>query len=108
MASTWTLATIAGLWTYEAHRPEAHRPEAARSVAARERAVAFSLRAVLIPPATIVAAALGVATVVTLARPHAVLGYARLHPAFVVGAAAIAVAAFVCASGLNLVLRRPA
>ena len=43
---------------------------------------------------------------ILLARPHAVLDYARLHETFVIGAAAIAALGVTLASGLMLMLRR--
>ncbi len=100
VASSWTLLGIAGLWTYEAHRPALARRTG-------DGVPAFSIGEALAPPLTMLLAACGFAVIVTLARPHAVLGYARWHMAFIVGAAVIAALSFACASGLNLVLRRP-
>jgi membrane-associated phospholipid phosphatase len=97
VASTWTLLCVGGLWT-----ADARRPVATRAVAGTR----FSVGAALGPPVLLLACGLGLAAALTLARPHEVLGYAREHEAFVVGAAAIAALSFACASGLNLVLRR--
>jgi membrane-associated phospholipid phosphatase len=98
VATTWALLAVGGLWTYEARRsPAAARPSVPR----------FSLGEALAPPLVLVLCGLALAAVLTLARPNAVIGYARGHELFVVGAAAIAALCFVCASGLNLLLRRP-
>ena len=102
VASTWTLLGIAGLSTYEAHRPAL-----ARGAAARGPSPAFSIGQALGPPVTIVLVALLFAAVITAARPHAVLAYAAAHATFVVGAAAIGALSFALAAGLNLMLRRP-
>ena len=97
VASSWTLLAVAALWTYEAHRPALAR--------AAQRAPTFTIGEALAPPVTLLAAGLACAAIVTLARPHEVLGYARGHLTFVVGAAAIAALSFALASGLNLLLR---
>jgi membrane-associated phospholipid phosphatase len=99
VASIWTLVCVGGLWTYEAHRP------VVRSASAP--GPRFSLGEALGPPMLLLVAGVALAAALTIARPHAVLGYARAHEAFVLGAAAIAALSFVCASGLNLLLRRP-
>ena len=44
---------------------------------------------------------------VVLARPHEVLGYARDHEAFVIGAGAIGALGMLLASALTMMLRRP-
>ncbi len=51
-------------------------------------------------------AAILLAVGAVLARPHEVLGYASDHEAFIVGAAAIGVAALALATGLMLAVRR--
>ena len=98
VASVWTLVGVSGLWTYEAHRPAlAHATAAGRP--------AFSVARVLAPTVVIIGAAMLFAALIALARPHAVTGYAHAHLTFVVGAAAIAAAAFALASALNLLMR---
>ena len=99
VASVSTLLTLAGLWTYEAHRPELAR----RMAAARP---ASSLGAALGPPVVLIAGAVAIAAVVLAARPHAVIDYARAHETFLAGAGAIAALSFACAVGLNAMLRR--
>jgi hypothetical protein len=44
---------------------------------------------------------------VVLAHPHEVLGYARDHEAFVIGAGAIGALGMLLASALTMMLRRP-
>jgi membrane-associated phospholipid phosphatase len=99
VAGTWTLVAVAALITYEAHRS---------GLAAGERSRSFSLRQALAPAALVIVAAIVLAGVIALARPHEVADYTRAHETFVVGAAAIAALAFALASGLALILRRPA
>jgi membrane-associated phospholipid phosphatase len=98
VATTWALFVLGVLWTYEARRPSGVR------AAPGPR---FSLGEALAPPLVLVLCGLALAAALTLARPHAVIDYARGHETFVLGAAAIAVLSFACASGLNLMLRRP-
>jgi membrane-associated phospholipid phosphatase len=100
VASVWSLLVLGALWTYEAHRPGLASGEPGA-------ATRFSLGALLTPPVLIVLGALAVAAVVTVARPHAVVGYAAAHEIALVGAAGIAALSLACASALNLVLRRP-
>jgi membrane-associated phospholipid phosphatase len=100
VAATWTLLGVAGLSVYEARRPS-RAPETA--VAGRP---AFSLGEALTPAAVLLLAAALLVGLILLARPHAVVDYARAHEAFVIGAAAIAAVGMTLASGLMLVLRR--
>ena len=53
-----------------------------------------------------VGGAIALVGLVALARPHAVLAYARAHEAFVVGAAAIGLLGLTVAIGLMLAVRR--
>jgi len=100
IATTWTLLGAAGLTLYEARRPSA-----ARTAAATDRP-AFSIGEALTPAASLLAAGAVLAGLILLARPHAVLDYARAHETFVIGAAAIAAVGLTLASGLTLMLRR--
>jgi membrane-associated phospholipid phosphatase len=100
VAGVWSLLVLGALWTYEAHRPGLASGEPGA-------ATRFSLGALLTPPVLIVLGALALAAVVTVARPHAVVGYAVAHEIALAGAAGIAALSLACASALNLVLRRP-
>ena len=48
----------------------------------------------------------GLALLVAVARPHAVVSFARSHELFIIGAAAIALVAVALATGLMLAVRR--
>jgi len=99
VAATWTFLGVAGLSLYEArHRSPVQQVGAERP--------APSLREALAPPALLLTVAAALVGVIVLARPHEVVTYARLHEAFVIGAAAIAALGLTLASGLMLVLRR--
>lgn len=99
VATTWTLLGAAALSLYEARRlgqiptTTAERP-------------ALSLGQALTPAVALLLGAAVLVGVVALARPHAVLDYARVHETFVIGAAAIAAAGVTLASGVMLMLRR--
>jgi membrane-associated phospholipid phosphatase len=99
VAATWTLLGVAGLSLYEARRPRA------LPGAAVDRP-AFSIGEALTPAAAMLLAAAVLVGLIVLARPHAVLTYARLHSTFVIGAGGIAVVGMALASGLMLTLRR--
>ena len=95
VATTWTLVGVSGL-----------RPSRSAALArAGERSVRRSPRRSG-PSAAAVLAAILLAVGAVLARPHEVLGYARDHEAFIVGAVAIGVAALALATGLMLAVRR--
>jgi membrane-associated phospholipid phosphatase len=100
VATTWTLLGAAGLSLYEARRPSA-----VRSGAAGDRP-AFSIGEALTPAAALLLTGAILVGLILLARPHAVLDYARAHETFVIGAAAIAALGLTLASGLMLILRR--
>jgi membrane-associated phospholipid phosphatase len=100
VASTWTLLGAAGLSLYEARRPSAVRDRAAVD------RPAFSIGEALTPPAALLLTGAILVGLILLARPHAVLDYARAHETFVIGAAAIAAVGLSLASGLMLMLRR--
>lgn len=65
-----------------------------------------SIREALTPPAAVLVGGLGLAGLVAIARPHAVLAYAHAHTAFMVGAASIGVLGLALATGLMLTFRR--
>jgi membrane-associated phospholipid phosphatase len=97
VAGTWTLLAVAVVFTLDARRPRA---------VAREPDARPSIREALAPPAIAAVGALALAGLVALARPHAVVAYARAHEAFMVGAAAIGVLGLALATGVMLALRR--
>lgn len=105
VAATWTLLGVAGLSIYEARR---RRPESASEAATAvgTGASRFSIGEALTPMVALLAVAAVCIGLVLLARPAAVISYARGHELFVVGAAAIAALGLVLASGLTLMLRR--
>jgi membrane-associated phospholipid phosphatase len=100
VAATWTLLGAAGLSLYEARQPSAAQAESGSD------RPAFSIGEALTPAAVLLAAGAVLAGLILLARPHAVLDYARAHETFVIGAAAIAAVGLTLASGLMLMLRR--
>jgi membrane-associated phospholipid phosphatase len=100
VAATWTLLGAAGLSVYEARRPATLRVEPGTG------RPAFSIGEALTPAVALLSAAGILVGLILLARPHAVLDYARAHETFVIGAAAIAAVVLTLASGLMLMLRR--
>jgi hypothetical protein len=66
----------------------------------------ISVREALAPPALALLGAVALVGLVVLARPSEVVAYARVHTAFVVGAAAIAALGLALATGVMLALRR--
>lgn len=94
VATTWTLLAVAALIA---------RPQ-------RQPAVAFVSKTpawrALGPSAAAVIGVGGLALLVAVARPHAVVSFARSHEVFVIGAAAIALVALALATGLMLAVRR--
>ena len=101
VAATWTLLGAAALWTLEARRPERKRELSPSGDQAQ-----FSIGEALAPTAVLVAGGLGLACVVALTRPHAVITYATAHEAFIVGAVAIALLVLTLATAATLALRR--
>jgi membrane-associated phospholipid phosphatase len=93
VAIVWTLLCAAAVFAYDARRPRAADLEPSRGLSVREA---------LWPPAAVVAGGLAIVALVALARPHAVIDYARAHTMFVVGAAAIGTLALALAMGLAL------
>jgi membrane-associated phospholipid phosphatase len=94
VATAWTLLGAAAVYTVRARRSTVTPAQAP------------SVRAALGPPAAALLAAILLAGVVVLTRPHEVVNYAQAHTAFVVGAAAIATMGLTLATGVMLTLRR--
>ena len=94
MATTWTLLAVAALLA---------RPQRQPAVASVSKAPAWRA---LGPSAAAVIGAGGLALLVAVARPHAVVSFARSHELFIIGAAAIALVAVALATGLMLAVRR--
>jgi membrane-associated phospholipid phosphatase len=94
VATTWTLLAISGLRAVQKHGISAgpvRRPRLSHELG---------------PPAGAVAGAATLALLVALARPHAVLTFARAHEWFILGAATIGLVALALATGLMLAVRR--
>jgi membrane-associated phospholipid phosphatase len=100
IAATWTLAGVAALTVLEARYPRT-APVPTGPLSRRA-----SLPETLGPSAVATAAGIALVGIVALARPHAVVSYARAHEAFMLGAGGIAVLGLVLATGLALTLRR--
>ena len=96
VAGTWTLLVLAVLFRVEASDGLSPTVQDGGRV---------SLRSALTPPAVGCALAATLAGVVLLVRPHQLLSYARIHPAFVIGAAAIGAMALLVATTVMLVRR---
>jgi membrane-associated phospholipid phosphatase len=94
VATTWTLLAVAALLAMPQRQP---------AVGSVSKAPAWRA---LGPSAAAVICAGGLALLVALARPHAVVSFARSHEVFVIGAAAIALVALALATGLMLAVRR--
>jgi hypothetical protein len=98
VAATWTLLAAAALDLVDARWPRRWgRPTTGRA--------ALSLGEAFAPVVVLVAGAGALAILLALARPHAVVSYARDHEAFVIGAAAIGALGLVLATGAMLALR---
>jgi membrane-associated phospholipid phosphatase len=100
VATVWTLSGIALLFALRARFAGDPRTE---PVDTAERP---SVRQALRPSAVALLGAIGLAGLVALAHPHAVVSYAEAHTGFVVGACAIAALGLVLATGVMLALRR--
>jgi membrane-associated phospholipid phosphatase len=94
VATTWALLTVAALRATDRPRSLALRPDW------------ISLRAALGPTGAVVLGALLLSAIVIVTYPHDVVGYARSHEAFVVGAAAIGVLGLALSTGVALTARR--
>jgi membrane-associated phospholipid phosphatase len=99
MAATWALATVAALLGVEDWRPS---PGGRR----RERGERVSVRAALSAPGAVLLAAIVLALIVLITRPHDVESYARAHGAFVAGALAIGALGLALSTGVLLSVRR--
>ncbi len=95
---------VAAIWTLlgAAVVLQLNRRRAAKTIEPGVR----SLRELFAAPAAAVLLALLTVAFVLLVRPHAVVAYVDLHRAWVLGAAGIAMAAIMLASGLTVALRR--
>ncbi len=100
VAGIWTLLGAAAVFSVDA-RSVVGVPDAGG-----ERAARIPIRQALAPPGAALVGAIGLAALVLIERPHGVVAYARLHHAFVLGAAAIGVLGLTLATGLMLALRR--
>lgn len=100
VAVTWSLLGVAAL--YGLGRRRSGRPTLADAPPGGR----VSLAGALAPAAILITAAVVLAGIVAVARPHAVLTYLGAHSAFVVGAAAIAVCGLSIATAATLALRR--
>jgi membrane-associated phospholipid phosphatase len=96
VATAWTMLGIAAVLASYSRRPYA----AQRAIGTR-----LTVREALGPTVLALIGALAVAAIVLIARPHSVVEYARLHKAFIIGAAAIGAAGLALATGLMLALR---
>ncbi|HET9102932.1 MAG TPA: phosphatase PAP2 family protein [Solirubrobacteraceae bacterium] len=99
VASIWGLAGAGVLFWAEERWPSGHG-------VGGEGREPVSIASVLRPAGGVVAACGAVVAGVALARPHAVIGYASGHSAFVLGALAIAVSGLAIAGGASLALTR--
>jgi membrane-associated phospholipid phosphatase len=95
VATAWTLLAVAALSAVGVGSEA--EPEARRS--------RIPLAAALEPPVAAVAAALVLVVIVALAKPHAVVQYARFHKGFVVGAIVIGALGLALATSVMLALR---
>jgi len=122
VATTWTLLGVAVLFAAPARRPRlataaggtsrataaggTSRATAAGATSREPAAKPVSIREALGPPAAVMLGALVLVGLIVLARPHAVVAYARTHEAFMIGATVIAALGLALATGVMLALRR--
>jgi hypothetical protein len=95
VASIWTLLGVAWLTVVDARR---HRQV--------DRTAQLAVTKAVTPSLFVVCAAAALAGVAILVRPEGVAAYARLHAAFIAGAAALGVTALSVAAGVLLTIRR--
>jgi membrane-associated phospholipid phosphatase len=100
VSSTWTLLGVGALYWLEERRP------VRRTLTDASPGERVSLAGALAPVGILILAALVLAGIVALARPHEVLTYASAHAAFILGAAAIAACGLTIATVAALALRR--
>jgi hypothetical protein len=96
VAGTWALLGVAAVFAAPARR------------APRASSVRVPLREALTPPVMTLFAAALLALLVVFARPREVVAYARLHEAFLIGAAGIGALGLAVATAVMLTLRREA
>ncbi|HEY6524346.1 MAG TPA: phosphatase PAP2 family protein [Solirubrobacteraceae bacterium] len=101
VAGTWTLLGVAGLSIFESRRAGGF------AEVMPTRRPSFSVGEALAPAGVVMAVVAVLVGLVVLAHPHEVLGYARDHEAFVIGAGAIGALGMLLASALTMMLRRP-
>ena len=101
VAVTWTLAALGALWTYEAHRP-------ALATRLSEAGARVTVLGALLPPLATLLVAVAAGLLVVATRAHAAISFAGSHVAFITAASVFVVLSFGCATGLSLLLRRPA
>ncbi len=99
VAGTWTLLGTAALSLIDARWPRAGRQESGR-------ATPVPLGRALAPVVVVLLVALAFAALLAIARPHAVVTYARAHEAFIIGAAGIGAVALMMATAAMLAFRR--
>lgn len=102
VAGIWTLLGVAAVFAFEGRGQRA----GSEDLATGDLGARVSVSEALGPPALALAAAVALALLIILARPHQVVSYARVHEAFVVGAVAIGALGLMLATGLTLALRR--
>jgi membrane-associated phospholipid phosphatase len=98
VAGVWTLLGAAGVFMADAARG----PRTEASAAAQR----LTIRELIGPPSAALLAAVLLALIVVIARPHEVVTYAHLHKTFVLGAAAIGTLALALATGVTFAIRR--
>jgi membrane-associated phospholipid phosphatase len=96
MAATWSLATVAALIGAERWRPSSLASSGER----------LSIGAALGAPGAVLLAALALALVALITRPHQVASYIRLHEALVIGGLGIAGLGLALATGMLLSVQR--
>jgi len=99
VATVWTLLGIAALFSLRARFAGDVMTE---EVPSRRTSMGEALR----PSVAALLGAIGLAGLLAVAHPHAVVSYAQAHTAFVVGASAIAAFGLILATGVMLALRR--
>lgn len=99
LATAWTLVGLGALWWLAEVRP-------ARRPAPDTDGTAVSVPSALAPAGLIGILGLLLLGVITVDRPHAVIGYVGAHAAFAAGAVFIAAVGLAIAAGVTIALRR--
>lgn len=97
VAGTWTMLAIGVVFRSDARRAQQDPAPVGERL---------SLADALAPQAALVAGTACVIAVIAIARPSQVMGFARAHEAFVVGAGAIGLLALAVANAIALAMRR--